>query len=831
LLLIGGQESSPYALELTEVWELTLGSPPRWSLLAPGGVAPRSRNGMLAAYDAVHDRVVMFGGEDNASAEMLSETWVLDLSSMAWSQLETAGVSPPSLSFAGGGYDAVRNRLVVFGGYNGPLSPSLIERRRELWTLSLAGTPTWSLASPSGSPPVTPQFGAMSWSACDRATDAIYFECELGFFRLRLAGDGAWEKIDSTSTTPIFDRNRAATLAIDARRGRLMRVGGSRPDVSQGSPITDETLTYELDLSTDQWSELFASGSFPPPPAYGYATGGYDSKRRLIELPPDGSRVWELDLAEHEWSTRPVLPPTSLYGSTIALYDSVGDRTLILCTACDSIRAWTMSPGPIATLSPLLFSNAAPSPRGNPAWVLDPARRRLLLFGGALGSSAFGDLWSLSLDASPTWALLSETGPPRQSAMVGVDPLRSRLYVVGGATAAAFPGAPQILSDAWSWPLDTGVGWTSEPNLTLPLKGTSQSGLQFDGRRNRFLLPINRSPDVAELSLSLDPAPHWDAPMVHPGQALGPVFLDRSIDRLLLPMDHLGVDLGTVPFAPVLACPSNERIVPGSIASLPWAVVDTAGIPDSLVFEMNCSRAWPGFPIRGLLSRGKSGFVPRYPGLGIPVPDSASLGPVSFAFTTSGAGIPGLDASCDAFLDVVGPPIYAGQARTAPDHVWLEWQASQSGLTLDIQRRASLGEWESVAGRTSVAGPFRYDDGSVEAGKHYDYRIVVIDPHWHGDFGFVPVDVPNLELAFAPDQQNPLVGRSSVSFYVTPGAEALVETFDIRGRRVASVQSPAGNGGRVSVDFAAGATLPSGVYFVHVGQAGHLVSQKFVFLR
>src|SRR5262249_47453167 len=44
-------------------------------------------------------------------------------------------------------YDPVRSRMLVFGGYNGS------QALDEVWSLSLSGSPSWTLLQPSGASP------------------------------------------------------------------------------------------------------------------------------------------------------------------------------------------------------------------------------------------------------------------------------------------------------------------------------------------------------------------------------------------------------------------------------------------------------------------------------------------------------------------------------------------------------------------------------------------------------------------------------------------------------------------------------------------------------
>ena len=104
----------------------------------------------------------------------------------------------------------------------------------------------------------------------------------------------------------------------------------------------------------------------------------------------------------------------------------------------------------------ILQSTEAPRPRHSAAWVLDPARRRAVMFGGFAGE-AMQDTWELDLrGADPTWRRLDPAGappPPRWDHSAIHDTRRDAMVIFGGQTAS---GSAQ---DTWSLPLTPGDGW------------------------------------------------------------------------------------------------------------------------------------------------------------------------------------------------------------------------------------------------------------------------------------------------------------------------------------------------------------------------------------
>ena len=107
---------------------------------------PTARFCHTAIYDPVRDRMVVFGGYDGGYR---NDVWALSLAgSPAWSELAPGGTPPSARDAHTAIYDPVRDRMVVFGGYDGA------SLRNDVWALSLSGSPAWSELAPAGTPPV-----------------------------------------------------------------------------------------------------------------------------------------------------------------------------------------------------------------------------------------------------------------------------------------------------------------------------------------------------------------------------------------------------------------------------------------------------------------------------------------------------------------------------------------------------------------------------------------------------------------------------------------------------------------------------------------------------
>src|SRR5512140_2472856 len=151
MIVFGGQDEN--GVLTNTVWALSFAGNPTWSQLAPTGTPPSPRMWSVAVRDRARDRMLLMGGQSGAAP--LPDVWARSLSGTpAWTQVTTAGTPPGGRAAHGGAYDAVNDRLVIFGGLDGAGVPT-----NSVWALSLAGTPTWAPIAPAGTPP-SARFGA-----------------------------------------------------------------------------------------------------------------------------------------------------------------------------------------------------------------------------------------------------------------------------------------------------------------------------------------------------------------------------------------------------------------------------------------------------------------------------------------------------------------------------------------------------------------------------------------------------------------------------------------------------------------------------------------------
>jgi len=228
------------------------------------------------------------------------------------------------------------------------------------------------------------------------------------------------------------------TSAFFARWGLAALVAGAcaHAAAAQGADATWERLTGPID----------------PPPAREHQIVHDPVRHRMLLL--DGGlqdELWELPL--------PATGPTTwrrvaIAGNTpgqrwgfSAVYDPLQDRVILFGgTTFDPILqrevycndVWSLSLSGAATWSLIATSGTPPTERTGAVAVFDPARDRLILFGGYTSGGGLDETWSLELGAVPTWRLLTPLGARKPAGRVEAaavyDPWNDRMVLFGGVS-------------------------------------------------------------------------------------------------------------------------------------------------------------------------------------------------------------------------------------------------------------------------------------------------------------------------------------------------------------------------------------------------------------
>ncbi len=260
VIVYGGQD--PF--DRFDVWVRDLGGSTSWTSMAPQGIHPDAAYDVASACDTQRHRILYFGGQ-SAFHAMTSSVWALGLDgSPAWSVLPTIGTPPAPRTGAAAIYDPVGDRLIIFGGLS--FSP-VNDVTKEVWSLSLSGTPTWSLLKPVGGP------GGRAYASASydprRNRMLVFGGFNYGYpgvysdvWALSLGGSPSWSAITATGVAP--SGRFKAVAVVDSSRDRLLVHGGGYADA------------WALNLSgSPQWKELQPES--PGPDARRGSAGVYDA--------------------------------------------------------------------------------------------------------------------------------------------------------------------------------------------------------------------------------------------------------------------------------------------------------------------------------------------------------------------------------------------------------------------------------------------------------------------------------------------------------------------------------------------------------------------------
>ncbi|MBE2250537.1 MAG: hypothetical protein IAE78_13460 [Myxococcus sp.] len=278
--------------------------------------------------------------------------------------------APTGRSDFGGAYDAVNDELVVFGG-----DPGVAVNCQS-----------------------KPEFSEETW-----------------FFS---PGCGTWRRSPVQGPSP---RARHAS-AFDTQRRRLIVFGGRYRLGTSGDYLTYNdvhALSLGLDATPNHaWEELTTRGTRPPPLSSAAAVydatgdrfivfGGNTSNNGGVFAP--NGRVFALALSDNTWSelvpTAGVAPARLFHAMALdaqrnrLVAFAGGDANAFLGPFFRDVVTFDLT---TRVWAPLTLSGSAPLGRIRPMMVADPARDRLLVFGGhddgQLGET--NDLWAINLAAN-----------------------------------------------------------------------------------------------------------------------------------------------------------------------------------------------------------------------------------------------------------------------------------------------------------------------------------------------------------------------------------------------------------------------------------------------
>lgn len=816
VIVFGGDDGAPR----NDIWALSLSGTPAWSLLTPVGEAPEPRYRHTAVYDPVGNRMIVFGGKDTT---LLGDVWALSLSGTPeWSRLETTGMPPSARYRHSAIYDPARDRMIVFGGDDG-------HRQNDLWALDLSGAPAWSRIVASG---VAPSGRRNAVVIHDPIRDRLLVigghdgSYKDDVWSLTLAGNPSWSLVAPAGTPPAGWRSHIGIY--DPATDGVLLYGGETSDTTRSEE------TWRLSLAGPRWAQIASSGSLPYGGGY---SAVYDTRRHRLVVFGYTNDTWTLSLEGDALVRRPLAtldtPPLPRRSQSM-IYDPVRDRLVVYGGVLNSTGGllsdmheltlsgtptWRELPGiapgicdhdafydpfrdrmvvvePLQTLvcdmnDPNSWTVLSGGPPGHPMLAhcaYDPVRNRVILFGGYILMNGHevqtNNVFALSL-TSLNWSRLTPFGTPppaRRGASMVYDPVRDRMVVFGGG----IPG--EDFNDAWALSLTPGdVRWAPlSPRGTLP-PGRGMHSATYDPLHDRMVMFGGFIEDEWVLD--------WNNPVRPSCTSLGEVIAQAGAD------------------VPVHFLVSNSI---GSERTVQWTLESDSPLE--------------GFPLHGsTLVRASSSDSLT---IRVQIPQTMQAR-YRLTLTAWYAGAEGNVSICTQDLidrsTATWGSLLSAQAET--DRVRLRWQVS-GAEPVRVYRRGPTTPWADLGQAVPIGDGVFFEDRDVKPGERYGYRILVRHDGRDVLTGETWVEIPHeLVLALHGARPNPARENLAVSLSLPAEGPVRLELFDLAGRRIGSRQDLILGPGNHIVRPSPFTRLDPGVYVVRLEYAGRRLQARAIVVR
>ena len=415
---------------------------PQWGQL--GGVPGPHRYHHTMSYVAAQDRLVVFGGMacphlcagPPATNSLAVITGVTSAGGPTGVERNAATVQrPPKRAFNAYAHDRPGDRMIVFGGADGPTL------RDDTWHLWQASQPTWGQWGwqplppvVSGAPPSARRDAALIFSPGTAGRDSVVVfgglagasalaDVHLGWATGTTA---SWVAASPSGVAPAprFGHRAIYSSSLD----RAVFIGGD-----DGTQPLDEVWALDDATSTAAmtWRQVFASGVSPGPRVYHSAV--YDAPRDRVIV----------------------------FGGL----DAMGFRNdvFFLDGALTGSPSWSV----------MTTTTTAPTPRMQHTSVIDPNSGAMVMYGGSGSAGLMDDVWTLELTGTTgVWRQPAfGSGPGARTGHSAIFDRSSQQMVVFGGEAAG--GARQ---DVWILQDPLGaIAMSTAGNVALNRPATAQS--------------------------------------------------------------------------------------------------------------------------------------------------------------------------------------------------------------------------------------------------------------------------------------------------------------------------------------------------------------------
>lgn len=454
---------------------------------------PPARFGHAMVYDSVRQRVILFGGWDAVTGDPYDDTWEFDGTN--WAQIAIPGTAGVARPYARGNhsmaYDATRQRVILFGG-------STSEDVATPGEISNGRNDTWEYNPSAG-----------TWSE-----------------KQALANPGVRNPDRATRTSMVYD----------AARNKVLLWGGEWYNGNTFEYWSWEGL-YSWNSGTNTW-DVVNEGVTQP--IHGAACQmSYDSTAQKVIL--YGGYRWTLSMGSpvKEYSTKtwewngtawtektPVANPGNRAGCKM-VYDSVRSVTTLFGGLNDGNgnATWEWNGTNWTERS---LAGDLPTSRSGAALAFDAQRQKEVLFGGWTNvGTGLNDTWTFNGTA---WTLLIFYPPPVTRELFGMayDPSRDKVILFGGRIVDSGTGNEVLNGSTWEYDpatrrwlnltvttppsarVNQAMAYFPELSKVVLFGGTTAGGAQgdtyvYDGASKTWANPAANGPVLTSPVLTYDP--------------------------------------------------------------------------------------------------------------------------------------------------------------------------------------------------------------------------------------------------------------------------------------------------------------------------------------
>ncbi len=310
LVLFGGKSDDDQ--NLSEVWALDLAKN-SWQKINVNGESPAASEDHVAIYDPIGHRMILHGGENGLT---WNHTWAFDLQTQRWRNM-TPHRGAPAREDHTAIFDSRGKRMVIFGGNFKTAETDEIDKY-DLWAFDLnPESPTFEKWQnlplgekyPPGRSDHVAVFDSLKnrmliYGGWNKAEKAYLDDTWAFYFTTAADSVGYWKKIKTKQAHP--PKRKHAVGVYDTDRNWLIIYGGFGDE----GYLND---VWAFDLTLDEWINITPG----PQPRIDHQAV-YDPGRQALILYGGDARlrrkfhdVWELQI-------RPDLPPGLLKPVTVA---------------------------------------------------------------------------------------------------------------------------------------------------------------------------------------------------------------------------------------------------------------------------------------------------------------------------------------------------------------------------------------------------------------------------------------------------------------------------------------------------------------------------------